>query len=913
MQTTKMIPTRLVIVQHNVQHWISNKACLINTYLQNNPDIILINSHGCRKNDSIKIPGYNIYTTNTTNELHNGTAIAIKRTLEYRITDDYMSDTLSTTIKTQTGDVEFATSYIPPRIGFINSIDFYRLFKKNHPVYFLGDLNARHQFLGYGNSNTSGRQIVKMIDRKLIRHVGPDFSTFINHRSTTSPDIILTNSKTYHNTFTETGPPTSSDHIPIIFTISLNPIMKEIPARINFKKANWQGYKEELKRHPYTQTPLILPQEIDKALLNWTKSVKKASANNIPYTKYRSIPHFKTDHNTRMIRIQHDTLLDEIRLYGPNLNRQKRLCKLRRELSDHYKRLNNEEWDKLTQRTDKERNSKDFWVSIKRMFGRQSKQDTRYLKDNNNNDIYDDAGKEQIFRKHWSKVFNIDTVENSQFNPVTDLLVEEYISNNQEHLIPLSNCNSINNIVSLSEVKYQISTFKQRAAGEDGITKYHLTNLPLNMLQELTKIINSALTIGYFPKHWKNAIVIFLPKPGKSPLHHTNYRPISLLSVPGKLFEKVINRYLINAIDENNLNNTAQHGFRKNRGTDTAIAILYETIAIAKANNKKVNIVLRDISKAFDKVWHNGLLYKLLNSEIPPFITRIIASYLKDRTSQIRIGRHTGSKFPNKTGVPQGGCLSPILFNFYTHDLPPPQHNSDQIIYADDISQIITYKGSENFLKAHTQREIERINIFENNWKIKTNMDKFQVLAIGRKNKLQVNIDGQAIPFSNEGKILGIQITNNGFLKHAKTRHNIAKQKMKKLYRFKNLSENNKRLLYLTTVRPILEYSPVPLHTRSKTAITKLQRVQNQATRFITNSSRSDKFTSQLLHQKSNLPPLNTVLHNRAKDIWQRIENNYIITQEIENRLTIERGRAAPQNYQSSRIKCQEQAIPIYS
>ena len=164
----------------------------------------------------------------------------------------------------------------------------------------------------------------------------------------------------------------------------------------------------------------------------------------------------------------------------------------------------------------------------------------------------------------------------------------------------------------------------------------------------------------------------FLPKPCKSPLTHVNYRPISLLEVPGKITEKIINVRLRHLLDDKRLYNDNQHGFRPNRGTQAALAVLYETIATMKGNGDRIDVVRRDISRAFDKVWHDGLRYKLLQTDLPDRLIRLISDYLTDGTANIRIDDYIGSTFALSSGVTQGGCLPSTLFTFYTHDLPDP-------------------------------------------------------------------------------------------------------------------------------------------------------------------------------------------------------------------------------------------------
>lgn len=141
-----------------------------------------------------------------------------------------------------------------------------------------------------------------------------------------------------------------------------------------------------------------------------------------------------------------------------------------------------------------------------------------------------------------------------------------------------------------------------------------------------------------------------------------------------------------------------QHGFRKSRGTHTALAIIIDTIAMAKANKEQVNLILRDIKKTFDKVWHTGLKCKLLKTTLPTYMKKILCDYLTDRLIYIQIGNFLGPPFELENGVPQGGCLSPTLFIFYTSDMPQPTPYSEYVTFADDITQTVAFQGNrENF------------------------------------------------------------------------------------------------------------------------------------------------------------------------------------------------------------------------
>lgn len=133
----------------------------------------------------------------------------------------------------------------------------------------------------------------------------------------------------------------------------------------------------------------------------------------------------------------------------------------------------------------------------------------------------------------------------------------------------------------------------------------------------LTNICNNTLSAGCFPDLWKHAIIKLIPKDGRSPHVPQHYRPVSLLEVPGKILERVINTRLKTYLETNNIYNPNQFGFRNHRGTTHALAVVTEKIAQLKADGGQCQVILRDVTKAFDQVWHRGLMYKILQLNLP--------------------------------------------------------------------------------------------------------------------------------------------------------------------------------------------------------------------------------------------------------------------------------------------------------
>ena len=232
-----------------------------------------------------------------------------------------------------------------------------------------------------------------------------------------------------------------------------------------------------------------------------------------------------------------------------------------------------------------------------------------------------------------------------------------------------------------------------------------------------------------------------------------------------------------------------QFGFRKRKGTGTAIAIAYEKIALNQLNKQHCDVICRDVAKAFDWVWIDGLRFKIMNQEdLPLLLKKILYSFTQERTAQIKINITIGPQFQLKAGVPQGSILSPSLFIFYTHDMPASDSNTD-VIFADDVAQIVEHHGGDREeLAVQSEREIVGVSEFEKKWKIKTNANKFKMVSISKTQPYPVSVDDTNMPFTNDINLLGLTPTRTGFFKHISSKINQAKHQMLKLKRFYKLS-----------------------------------------------------------------------------------------------------------------------------
>ncbi|GFW12209.1 probable RNA-directed DNA polymerase from transposon X-element [Trichonephila clavipes] len=167
-------------------------------------------------------------------------------------------------------------------------------------------------------------------------------------------------------------------------------------------------------------------------------------------------------------------------------------------------------------------------------------------------------------------------------------------------------------------ISYIKKSNSKKAPGKDGISNRMTKNFTLKAILILTILINKILTLNFFPKAWKEAIIFPILKPGQNKNIPSSYRPISLLSTLSKIIESIILTRLKEFIYTNNIINPNQYGFTNKLSTLHPLLNLTEAISEGFQSKKSTGAVFLDIQKAFDYVWLTVLTYKLINYNIPP-------------------------------------------------------------------------------------------------------------------------------------------------------------------------------------------------------------------------------------------------------------------------------------------------------
>lgn len=311
----------------------------------------------------------------------------------------------------------------------------------------------------------------------------------------------------------------------------------------------------------------------------------------------------------------------------------------------------------------------------------------------------------------------------------------------------------------------------RKAPGLDGILNILLKRLPSAAIKYLTNIINACVDACYFPKHFKIAKITAVLKPNKDPKSAVNYRPISLLSSVGKILERVIYTRLNDFVNGKAAIKPEQFGFREEHSTIQQIKRIINIINAKKDCRNSTGMVLLDMEKAFNSVWHNGVIYKLHKIGTPIYLIKLIASFLKDRSFTVSVGGQQSSPRTIPAGLAQGSIISPLLYAVYTSDIEIPS-NCEAGYYADDTAITTSAKQSNTIIKNLTNA-LTKIHKYFVKWKIKVNCEKTQAILFkfNRSQKLnptkELYFNGSLIELKTEVTYLGVKIDEKlNFGKH---------------------------------------------------------------------------------------------------------------------------------------------------
>ena len=905
----------LTIYQVNIKNFLKLKYSLSIDLSNFNADIVFLNETSSVNHNQLKLTGYK--SIGIKNIPYHGMAIFIKLNINVEYLHFPNEDLLAIKVQTNLGPIILATTYAPPRNYTIPLLSLNKLFSFNMPVLLIGDMNARHHILNNmkpGSScNPKGHQMHNLIKGLKLNVLGPHFTTYVGTNRQGTPDIIVANNLfSIFNYDIKKGNDIGSDHRAIVFTFQIQPFIKIKPISANLKTLNISKYKEEMSELATRSLQGLAASELDTETGNLLTAMQNATSSCCKHIQTTFLRTYKPTNEINNSFAQLQIISSQFYNYG--MHNLEILNTKITEILEMVTLNQGENWENLGKLAyECHGNVEKFWERINRMRGGKT-HEVKYLKritvneDSEDDENYGDREieiisnpKEQAnyMSEIWQGVFQENKTSNINNKNIKQ--VEEWYDNHKDIMIPDNTINfdkypldhPILRPISITELNNAIKNTRNKAPGPSGLRIIQFKYLPLNCKNMLVNIYNGITVTKFFPQCLELIDMIFIKKPSKDPTNPKHYRPISLMEVALKLYERIISQRLQYFLEYHNLYSEKQFGFRQNRSTQHAIALADIAIESHKATKKTILIASRDTSKAFDCVWQIAMLQKIANLPTMDFdFVTLIKQFLDFRKIRPKFNGEVGNLIYPKAGISQGSSLGPLLFIIYVNDHPTPVFKDTLTFqFADDLTHIVCSDGqgpSRRTKQALTKLkyELEATAQWEEDWKIKCNPDKSTIQAIGTStaaiNKYGgIQINNQNIPIINSTKLLGATITKNKSSR-ALIINNITKAKisLQKLWRFKEAPSKIKITLVKALIIPLLEYPSITLRNVSLQNKRKLQAIQNKALRFVFNIKLSDKKRVTEMHNEANMEPLNVRIDRQYHKILNKMKQEYYVTKD---------------------------------
>jgi len=427
-----------------------------------------------------------------------------------------------------------------------------------------------------------------------------------------------------------------------------------------------------------------------------------------------------------------------------------------------------------------------------------------------------------------------------------------------------------------NDILYELNRLNpNKACGPDNCHPHVIKEVKDGLVLPLYLLFSKSLHDSYLPLCWKSALVTAIHKKGDTSLP-SNYRPISLTSTFCRMLESIVKNKIVSYFQTNDFFCNEQHGFRSRRSCETQLLTVMEHWTRCIDEGASIDVVYLDFLKAFDKVPHRRLLVKLKAYGVNGRVLQWIDAFLSNRKQRVSV-RGALSEWSSVTsGVPQGSVLGPTLFIIFVNDLPdciqsylgifaddtklyrPISSSGDPLILQDDINSTLqwcdTWLSFLNFPKCHHNTIGHSSSNTE--YVLPSEVEDIPICTVAEEKDLGIVFDGQLKFSSHINQTITKANRVLGIIKRT----------------FASRDANTIRLLYITLVRPILDYGSTIWNPHLMKNIRKLEAVQRRATKLISSFNNLTYFERL---QKLNLPSL----------LYRRTRMDLIMTYKILNNL----------------------------
>ena len=792
---------------------------MLNTY---NFDIITLSETWLQDNQNqlnyVKIPGYNTLFKNRLNRKSGGVGIYAKENLKFKTRHDLTKDCMIEAVCAEFCGRNKNTPYLlltvyQPSSREDEKIVWLNLFETlvaNITMKWLGVIiitgDTNIDLIGENKESTRRYKDI-LSSYNLIQHVTKptrNNKTLIDHIITNIPDKVKNTNVV--------GTDEISDHdTPYVI---LNIKKERYEPRYRYirdeKNFNMNEYVKDFSKQPFNviyafDDPEDQLNALNSLILNCIE--RHAPLKRVKLT--RPVAPWMKD--PVISNARHD--LEKARLIAQRDPSQK--TEYRSKRADYRKTLKNIK-NKFLRKSLSTKDTKIVWNTIHRMLKNQKSRIKHHP--NEMNDYFS----------------NLAANLTGKYNTESRLPNRIQINENQNSFrIEHTTYNEVNKI--LNSLKNDCSS------GADNIPVRYVKPVADYITFPLVHIINTCIDQSTFPKQWKIARVCPIPKI-EIPNCPKDYRPISVLPVLSKTYERVILKQLCYFIEEHNLYNETQSGFRKGHSTNTLLLKFRDDIKKAMKRSEVTLSILIDYSKAFDTIDHGTLLRNLCKMNFSSSSVEIISSYLHDRHQFVQIEDKVSSIKPMYFGVPQGSILGPVLFNLYVVEIAN-NIESTSIQYADDTTLYRHCKiANLSETIAEMQRDVQKLLTWSRECNLLFNSDKLQFILFHSKRIRDINdrhylfrCSGKSIEQRDDVKLLGVQFDRHlSWTTHINNIIKSAQGTLRALRNFRRFTPFHvRKTLAETLILSKIHYCNVVYAQIPKYLIERLQRIQNIAAGYV--------------------------------------------------------------------------------
>lgn len=857
---------------------IANKTTELESFMiRLKVDIMMVVETRTDLTSSTNIDGYtNYFVTNPESSRKGGVAIYIKQSIRHSALESIAipcvqcAPILIFPTHNNRNPVIIAPIYCPPIFNWTNQ-HFNRLFNKIDSLFqggkllICGDWNAKHTWWGNVRSCMRGRALLEVIQNNnrfnILATGGATHFPYTRRNRPSAIDFAVYAGVPNEALYTYSTIDLDSDHLPIHIEFRLNNFIPPChKAQLITKYTNVQTFQRHLEANIHTNTELNCGADIEYAISILNRNIYEAAAaatqpvRPIRIRTNHSGNRFQLSDNSlrllnlkkqykRELLIQHSATSRQ--LYRKTQNQLKKSLKkdkanIVNSLLEHVDTSDRYRMQKLWQVTNKiKRQPEPNWpLKIQRDANCPPSWTKTCLE------------KAETFAEHLEQRFR-PIYSNSDNDRATVMRELDFEIRNKQQLQQTGLAPYLRPVPA-AEILQLIDTLPlKKSSGWDNINNKVLKLLPNNAITYLSLIFTAILRHSHFPHDWKLATISMILKPGKCANEVSSYRPISLLCSFSKLFEKILMERLFEVENFCTAIPSHQFGFRKEHGTDQQLFRVTQFILKAFESRKYCSAVYIDISEAFDRVWHAGLLNKLVKL-LPIELFLVLQSYLHNRSFLVKGVNDVKSRTCQiRAGVPQGSVLGPLLYTIYTSDMPLPSPNSSCTLllstFADDTVIMATSEVLQYAIRAN-QRYLNRLETWAKLWCIKINASKTAHIIYSTRRldptqrtlTLQLNSDN--IVNNSRHKYLGLHLDSKLNLKFhiAQLRARLIgiTEKLKWLLgRQCKLTRKCKALVYKQLVAPVWHYAiPIWGALASTSQVRRIDVLQNKILRKATNT-----------------------------------------------------------------------------